>query len=60
MTIKEIRTKYRLTQQKMSDLTGIPRRTIQNWEGGQNECAPYIPQMVDTLLEALLKGERES
>ena len=44
--MKELRKKYGLTQKGLSEITGIPYRTIQNWEGGQRKCPPYILDLV--------------
>ena len=49
--MKELRIKYNLTQKKMSEITGIPIRTIQNWEGGQRKCPEYIVELVKFKLE---------
>lgn len=50
MNIKESRIKHGLTQKQLSNITGIPERTIQNWEGGQRNCPDYVEKMVlDTL-----------
>lgn len=49
--IRHVRVKYGLTQQQLSDLTGIPHRTIQNWEGGQRKCPEYVANMVVNLLD---------
>ena len=35
LKIKEVRSEYKITQQELSDLTEIPRRTIENWETGK-------------------------
>ena len=51
MNIKETRIKHGLTQKQMSGLTGIPERTIQNWEGGQRKCPEYVEKMVLDMLE---------
>lgn len=51
MNIKELRIKHRLTQKQLSEITGIPERTIQNWEGGQRKCPEYVENMVAGLLE---------
>ena len=50
MTIKEIRNKHNLTQQAMSNMLGIPFRTIQNWEGGINEPADYLVRLIEFYL----------
>ena len=50
MNIKELRITHGLTQKQLSGITGIPERTIQNWEGGQRKCPDYVEKMVlDTL-----------
>ena len=53
--IKQLRLNYNLTQKKMSELTGIPMRTMQNWEGGQTKCPEYMIDLVRTKLESILK-----
>lgn len=51
MTIKELREKTGLSQQKFGDYFGIPRRTIQNWEMGTSECNQYIVEMMEYKLK---------
>ena len=51
MNIKDVRIKHGLTQKQLSDITGIPERTIQNWEGGQRKCPEYVERMVIDTLE---------
>lgn len=51
MTIKEIRTSYQLTQQALSDLAGIPKRTIENWESGSRNPPEWLPKMIACYLE---------
>ncbi len=41
MTIREARKAAGLTQQGLSDWLGIPKRTIENWEGGQRNCPDW-------------------
>ena len=57
--IKEERLKLGLTQQQLSDLTGIPFRTIQNWEGGQRKCPEYVERLLLYYLEHEFKKGRE-
>lgn len=45
-TIKSERIRHRLTQHQLSVITGIPLRTIQNWEGGQRKCPEYVERLV--------------
>lgn len=54
--IKDARTAANLTQQQMSDLLEIPKRTIENWEGGQRQC----PKWAERLIVAELKRIAES
>ena len=49
-TIKETRIQYGLTQKQVSDLTGIPKRTIENWEVGSRKCPEYVTKMVVDIL----------
>ncbi len=51
MTIKEIRNYYGLTQAQFAEITGIPVRTIENWEMGVREPASYIPALVKAAIE---------
>jgi transcriptional regulator with XRE-family HTH domain len=51
MEIKNSRIKHGLTQKQLSELTGIPKRTIENWETGQRKCPVYIENMVIDLVE---------
>ena len=44
--VKEARLKAGLTQQQMSDLLGIPKRTIEEWEGGRRRCPGYTQKMI--------------
>lgn len=46
MTLKEARLAAGLTQQQMSDLMEIPKRTIESWEAGVRKCPPYVERLV--------------
>lgn len=50
--IREARKKHGLTQGQLAALTGIPFRTIQNWEGGQRKCPEYVERMLLDKLES--------
>ena len=45
-TIKSERIRLGLTQQQLAEITGVPFRTIQNWEGGQRKCPDYVEKMI--------------
>lgn len=51
MNIKETRIKYGLTIKQVSDLTGIPYRSLQNWEAGVRNCPDYVTKMVVGILD---------
>ena len=57
LSVKELRNHYHLTQQKLSEITGIPVRTIENWETDNRKPPPYIPGLIQAKLEldALIK-----
>ena len=49
--IRQARIQYGLTQAQLANITGIPKRTIENWEGGQRKCPDYVEKMVVELLD---------
>lgn len=53
MTIKEARLAAGLSQQKMSDIMGIPKRTIENWETGQRTPPEWAERLVIAELERI-------
>lgn len=55
MTIKDARKAAGLTQQGMSDLIGIPRRTIQDWECGKHAPAEWVEHLVVERLNRIAK-----
>ena len=58
MTIKEARLKAGLTQQKMSDLFGIPKRTIESWESdaaSSRKCPEWAERLIVEKLERMTK-----
>ena len=58
--IKEARVAAGLSQQRMSDIMGIPRRTIENWEAGVNDPPEYVERLVIQELERLKKNEKNA
>ena len=40
------RIKNGLTQEQLSNMTGVPVRTIQNWESGIRKCPGYVEKMI--------------
>lgn len=52
MTITEIKAASGMTQQQLSDHLGIPKRTIENWCGGQSTCPQYVADLIEFRLRA--------
>lgn len=44
--IKVWRTNAHLTQQQMSEKMGIPKRSIENWEGGKRACPEWAERLI--------------
>lgn len=57
MTIKEARLAAGLTQQAMSDLLKIPKRTIENWEGGKNKCPEWAELLIIEKLQMIINEQ---
>ncbi|MCC8047319.1 MAG: helix-turn-helix domain-containing protein [Clostridiales bacterium] len=47
MTIKEMRQLLGLSQAAFSQKYGIPKRSIENWEGGVNKCPDYVKELLE-------------
>lgn len=59
MTIRDLRTLSGMTQQAFADYFGIPKRSIENWEGGQRSCPDYLLALLEYKLikESIIKAE---
>ncbi len=55
MTIKEARKAAGLTQQGMSDLLGIPKRTLENWESERSLPPEWVEHLVVEKLNRIAK-----
>ncbi len=55
MTITEARKAAGLTQKAMSELLGIPRRTIEDWDRGISAPAQWVERLVVEKLESYVK-----
>ena len=51
MTIKEMRTATGLTQKAFAELLGMPKRTVENWEGDVNKCPEYLLRLIEYYLK---------
>lgn len=47
---KAIRKASRLTQAAFAERYGIPKRTIENWEGGQREAPEYVLDLLERVV----------
>ena len=46
MTITDLRTAAGLTRPALSRLTGIPLRTLEDWESGRRSPAPWVVELL--------------
>ena len=53
-SIKEYRTKAHMTQADLSDYLGIPLRTIEDWEAGKRNPAPWAEELIIRQLKELI------
>ena len=51
MTIKEIRALTGLSQVAFGREFNIPRRTVENWEGGVTTPPPYVLRMLERIVK---------
>lgn len=45
-TIKELRQSTGMTRKEFSDHTGIPVRTLEDWEAARRTPPDYIPRLI--------------
>jgi len=55
MTIKELRAQYNMTQKAFGEALDIPKRTIEEWEGGRRKPADYLVKLIAFKLENMPK-----
>lgn len=55
--IKSARIEANLTQQKVSDIIGIPKRTLEAWESGSRKPPSYVEKLV---VEKIMSIKKES
>ena len=46
MDIKKLRLKTGMSQRKFAKYFNIPKRTIENWEGGQRKPPAYVVELI--------------
>lgn len=58
-TIKEARLNAGLTQKAMSDIMGIPKRSIENWEAGSRQCPEWAERLIIAELERIAEKKQD-
>ena len=60
--IKELRESTGMSRKDYSEHTGIPVRTLEDWEAGRRTPPEYIPRLIAYQLkyEELMKGREEN
>lgn len=51
--IKKLRAEKNLTQDEFSRITGIPKRTLQDWEEGKHKPKEYIINMLKVIMSEI-------
>ena len=61
-TIKELRESTGMSRKDFSEHTGIPVRTLEDWEAGRRTPPEYIPRLIAYQLkyEELVKGKEDN
>lgn len=47
MTVKEIRSLTGLSQARFAEKYGIPKRTLEKWEQGENNPPTYLVKLLE-------------
>lgn len=55
--IKIARKHAGLTQKQMSDLMGIPRRTIEDWDRGVRKCPEWAERLIVAELDRIAESK---
>ena len=60
--IKELRERTGMSRKEFSKHTGIPVRTLEDWEAGRRTPPEYIPRLIayQLMYEELTKGREEN
>ena len=61
-SIKDLRESTGMSRKDFSEHTGIPVRTLEDWEAGKRTPPEYIPRLIAYQLkyEELVKGKEEN
>ena len=55
--IREFRSEHSLTQQKVADIIGMPKRSLEAWEEGKRTPPEWVDRLVLKELERYIKEE---
>lgn len=55
LSIRDIRARTGLSQAAFAERYLIPKRSVENWEGGQRECPAYLRLMLAQLSGAYVR-----
>ena len=50
-TIKDLREQKGMSRKEFSEYTGIPVRTLEDWEAGRRTPPEYIPRLIEYQLK---------
>lgn len=59
MEVKELRMLSGLSQQAFSEKYGIPKRSIENWEGGKRNPPEYVINLLERVVKEDIKKIEE-
>ncbi|MBO4701733.1 MAG: helix-turn-helix domain-containing protein [Lachnospiraceae bacterium] len=51
MKIKGLRERVKMSRKEFSEHTGIPVRTLEDWEAGRRTPPEYIPRLIEYQLK---------
>ena len=57
--VKALRERMGMTQQQFGDYFEIPKRTLQDWEGGKRRIPEYLLKLLEFKVDADMKDESE-
>ena len=60
VSVKNMRTRTRLSQRDFANTFGIPVRTLQQWEQGASSPPSYVLSMLETAVDAHLAADTTS
>ena len=46
-TVKELRKAAKMTQQAFAEYFGVPKRTVEDWEGDRRTIRPYVLELME-------------